>query len=92
MTEIFEARKPKDPAVMAEIDGTVDFGDRKRGKMTIIVARRLGHRGRAPVPRASTYRVHKGDEVRPASRWSTARWYPEDILRISGEEALCRST
>ena len=36
-TEIFEARKPKDPAVLAEIDGVVSLGDKKRGKRTIIV-------------------------------------------------------
>jgi DNA-directed RNA polymerase subunit beta' len=39
VTELFEARPPKDPAVMAEIDGAVEFGDRKRGKRTIVVTR-----------------------------------------------------
>jgi DNA-directed RNA polymerase subunit beta' len=42
VTEIFEARKPKDPAVMAEIDGEVELGEKRRGKMTIIVKNESG--------------------------------------------------
>src|SRR5205823_15134051 len=37
VTELFEARRPKDPAIMAEIDGVVEFGERKRGKRTLVV-------------------------------------------------------
>ena len=49
VTEIFEARKPKDPAVIAEIDGIVEIsGKRQRGKRTIVVTQRDRHRTRAP--------------------------------------------
>ena len=88
VTEIFEARKPKDPAVIAEIDGTVELRRERRGKRTIIVRSEDGHRARAPrAPRQAPAR-HAGDLVRAATSWSTARCVPHDILRIPGEEAL----
>ena len=77
MTELFEARRPKDPSVIAEIDGTVELGDKKRGKRTIIV-RALSEKGEVieelehAVPQGKHLRVHKGDEVKagdPAGRW-----------------------
>ena len=69
VTELFEARRPKEPAVMSEIDGVVELGDRKRGKRTVIV-RALGANGEVieehehSVPQGKHLRVHKGDEVR----------------------------
>jgi len=100
VTELFEARRPKDPAVMSEIDGEVELGDRKRGKRTIIV-RAYGDEGssesEAPsrsvieevehaVPQGKHLRVHKGDEVRAGEPLVDGPLYPEDILRINGEE------
>jgi len=92
VTELFEARRPKDPAVMSEIDGVVELGDRKRGKRTIVV-RALGNKGEVldeiehAVPQGKHLRVHKGDEVRAGEPLVDGPLYPEDILRINGEES-----
>ncbi|MGB0333236.1 MAG: DNA-directed RNA polymerase subunit beta', partial [Planctomycetota bacterium] len=91
VTELFEARRPKDPAIMSEIDGVVELGDRKRGKRTVIV-RALGANGEVieehehSVPQGKHLRVHKGDEVRAGEPLVDGPLYPEDILRINGEE------
>jgi len=93
VTELFEARRPKDPAVMSEIDGVVEFGDRKRGKRTILV-RAMGEKDEVidehehAVPQGKHMRVHKGDEVRAGEPLVDGPLYPEDILRINGEEAV----
>ena len=95
VTELFEARRPKDPAVMSEIDGVVELGDRKRGKRTVIV-RAIGENGEVieevehAVPQGKHLRVHKGDEVRAGEPLVDGPLYPEDILRINGEEAVQR--
>jgi len=93
VTELFEARRPKDPAVMAEIDGVVEFGDRKRGKRTVII-KALGSSGEVieevehAVPQGKHLRVHKGDEMRAGEPLVDGPLYPDDILRISGEETV----
>ena len=76
---------------MSEIDGVVELGDRKRGKRTVIV-RALGANGEVieehehSVPQGKHLRVHKGDEVRAGEPLVDGPLYPEDILRINGEE------
>jgi DNA-directed RNA polymerase subunit beta' len=93
VTELFEARKPKDPAVISEIDGFVELGEKKRGKRTIIV-RALGPKGEVieeqehAVPQGKHLRVHKGDEVRAGDPLVDGPLVPHDILRIKGEEAV----
>jgi DNA-directed RNA polymerase subunit beta' len=88
VTELFEARPPKDPAVMAEIDGTVDFGERKRGKRTIIVRGDSGTEVEHSIPQGKHYRVHKGDRVKAGDPLVDGVLVPKDLLRICGEEAL----
>jgi DNA-directed RNA polymerase subunit beta' len=93
VTELFEARKPKDPAVISEIDGFVELGEKKRGKRTIIV-RALGPKGEVieeqehAVPQGKHLRVHKGDEVRAGDPLVDGPLVPHDILRIKGEESV----
>ncbi len=93
VTELFEARKPKDPSIMSEIDGIVEFGDHKRGKRTIIV-KALGANGEVieevehAVPQGKHLRVHKGDEVRAGEPLVDGPLYPDDILRIRGDEEV----
>ena len=60
VTELFEARAPKDPAVMAEMDGIIDFGERKRGKRTIIIRSESGTEVEHSIPQGKHFRVHKG--------------------------------
>ncbi|MCL6502432.1 MAG: DNA-directed RNA polymerase subunit beta', partial [Pirellulales bacterium] len=89
VTEIFEARKPKDPAVIAEIDGTVVLIDKeRRGRHTITVRSETGLEREHLVPHGKHLRVHKGDFVRAGAALVDGPLVPHEILRISGEEAV----
>ncbi len=90
VTEIFEARKPKDPAIMAEIDGKVELlGEKKRGKRTIIVKNdESGIEKEHLITHGKHLRVHAGDIVRSGEALVDGPLVPHDILRISGEEEV----
>ena len=89
VTEIFEARKPKDPAVLAEISGTIELrSDRRRGKMTINVKNETGMEREHHVPQDKELQVHAGDYVEAGDPLIRGPLIPHDILRIKGEEAL----
>src|SRR4030095_2400830 len=89
VTEIFEARKPKDPAVMAEISGTIELrSDKRRGKMTILVKAESGMEKEHHVPQDKELQVHAGDFVDAGDPLIRGPRIPHDILRINGEEAL----
>ncbi len=88
VSELFEARKPKDPAVIAEIDGIVELGEKRRGRRTLIVVNESGIQKEHLVPHGKHLRVHRGDRVRAGEALVEGPLVPHDILRISGEEAL----
>ncbi len=89
VTEIFEARKPKDPAVIAEVDGAVEIlGEKRRGKRTIIVRSETGIEREHLVPHGKRFLVHSGDHVKAGQALIDGPLVPHDILRISGEEAV----
>ncbi|MEN6558201.1 MAG: DNA-directed RNA polymerase subunit beta', partial [Thermoguttaceae bacterium] len=89
VTEIFEARKPKDPAVIAEIDGIVEIlGEKRRGKRTIVVKSEAGIEREHLVSHGKHLRVHSGTFVRAGEALVDGPLVPHDILRISGEEAV----
>jgi DNA-directed RNA polymerase subunit beta' len=87
VTEIFEARKPKDPAVIAEIDGVVELGPKRHGKRTIIVKNDdTGIERIHDISHGKHLRVQAGDAVRSGDAITDGPLIPHDILRISGEE------
>ncbi|QDU72056.1 DNA-directed RNA polymerase subunit beta' [Mucisphaera calidilacus] len=89
VTEIFEARKPKDAAVMAEISGTVELrNDKRRGKMTVIVRSDSGLEVDHHVPQDRHLLVHTNDFVEAGDQLIEGPLVPQDILAIKGEEAL----
>jgi len=89
VTEIFEARKPKDPAAMAEISGRVELRtDKRRGKMTIIVRSESGMEREHHVPHDQHLLVHTGDYVDAGDPLTEGPLVLHDILAIRGEEAL----
>ncbi|MEM6553626.1 MAG: DNA-directed RNA polymerase subunit beta', partial [Planctomycetota bacterium] len=89
VTEIFEARKPKDSAIMAEITGTVEIrSDKRKGKMTIIVRSDAGLEVDHHVPQDRHLLVHTGENVEAGDPLIDGPMDPKDILRIKGEEAL----
>ena len=91
VTEIFEARKPKDPAIMAEIDGKVELlGEKRRGKRTIVVKNESGIEKEHLVTHGKHLRVHAGDFVKAGEALVDGPLVPHDILRISGEEEVQR--
>ncbi len=89
VTEIFEARKPKDPATLSEISGTIEIrSDKRRGKMTILVKNETGMEREHHVPQDKELQVHAGDYVEAGDPLVRGPVIPHDILRIKGEEAL----
>jgi DNA-directed RNA polymerase subunit beta' len=89
VTELFEARKPTSPAIMAEISGVVELqSDKRRGKMTIIVKGEGGIEKEHHAPQDRIMRVHAGDRVEAGDPLIEGPMVPHDILRIRGEEAL----
>ncbi len=91
VTELFEARRPKEPAVIAEIDGRVELAEeKKRGKRTIVVRNESGIEREHQVPHGRYLRVHGGDRVKAGDPLIEGPLVPHDILRISGEEAVQR--
>ncbi|MDO4550267.1 MAG: DNA-directed RNA polymerase subunit beta' [Planctomycetia bacterium] len=90
VAEIFEARKPKDPAVIAEIDGVVEImGEKRRGKRTVkIVQEDTGLEREHLITHGKHLRVRSGDYVKAGEALVDGPLVPHDILRISGEEAV----
>jgi DNA-directed RNA polymerase subunit beta' len=94
VAELFEARRPKDPATISEIDGEVRFGDIKRGKREIrVVPKDTPVDTEEPgqlyeIPAGKHLRVHAGDWVRAGDRLSEGPVNPHDILRIKGPRAV----
>ena len=89
VTEIFEARKPKDPAVIAEIDGEVEImSERKRGKRPIMVRSESGIEREHLVPHGKRFLVQTGDIVKAGQSLVDGPLVPHDILRIEGEEEV----
>ncbi len=89
VTEIFEARKPKDPSVLAEISGNVEIRtDKRRGKATLIIRSETGMEREHHVPNDKELLVHAGDGVEAGDPLIRGPIIPHDILRIKGEEAL----
>ena len=90
VTEIVEARKPKEPAVLAEISGVVEIrAEKRRGKMTIIVRNeQSGMEKEHHVPQDKQLMVHAGDHVEAGDALIEGPLIPQDILRIKGDETL----
>jgi DNA-directed RNA polymerase subunit beta' len=94
VTEIFEARTPRDPAKMAEVTGIVRLGEKKRGKRLIYIqpiddnGKPLGEEVEHQVPPGKHLRVHTGDRVKRGDRLVFGPLVPHEILRVSGQEAV----
>ena len=84
VAELFEARKPKEPAVVTEIDGLVNFGEVKRGIREIMVKGAHDVSKKYKVPYGRHVIVHEGDRVSAGDRLCEGAISPEDILNILG--------
>jgi DNA-directed RNA polymerase subunit beta' len=90
VAEIFEGRRPKDAAVVSEIDGVVEFGETERGNRRIKVKDDQGESKDYLIPLSKHLRVHEGDRVKAGDRLSEGSIDPHDVLRIMGENAVQR--
>ena len=89
VTELFEVRKPKDPAVVAEIDGEVEFPpEKKRGKRIVLVKGADGTDVEHVIPHGKDLQVHPGDMVKAGDALVRGPLVPQDILRVSGPEEV----
>ncbi|HRR57705.1 MAG TPA: hypothetical protein P5057_12130, partial [Acidobacteriota bacterium] len=91
VAELFEARKPKEPAVITEIDGTVSFGGMVRGQRKIIIqSPDPDLRAEYLLPRGVHVNVQEGEFVRAGDALMDGPRNPHDILRVLGEKELQR--
>ncbi len=84
VTELFEARNPSNPAIVAEIDGEVTFGKIKRGNREIIITSKTGEQKKYMVPLSKQILVQESDYVRAGTPLSDGAITPNDILAIKG--------
>ncbi len=88
VTELFEARNPSNPAVVAEIDGEVNFGKVKRGNREISITSKTGEVKKYLVPLSKQILVQENDYVRAGTPLSDGATTPSDILAIKGPTAV----
>src|SRR5664280_1773390 len=90
VAELFEARKPKDFAVISEIDGVVSYGKDAKGKRKIIVTPEIGEEKEYLIPKGKHISVHEGDHVRAGEALMDGSSNPHDILRVLGVKELAK--
>ncbi|SER23472.1 DNA-directed RNA polymerase subunit beta' [Solimonas aquatica] len=88
VADLFEARKPKEPAVLAETTGTIKFGTGTKGKQRIKIVRADGSEAEILVPKWVEIRVFEGEHVEQGEIISDGEPSPHDILRLQGVTAL----
>jgi len=88
VAELFEARKPKDPAIISEIDGVVEFGGSKKGQRRIIVKSSTDMTKEYLIPHGKHLNVYKGDRVYAGQQLIDGPVVPQDILKVSGDKSL----
>lgn len=88
VAELFEARRPKDPAVISEIDGFVEFGEDKKGLRKIVVRSTTGMAKEYTIPHGKHPNVYKGDRVFAGQQLTEGPVVPQDILRVCGDKVL----
>jgi len=90
VAELFEARKPKEYAVISEIDGVVRLGKDFKGKRRIEVIPDVGEKREYVIPRGKHITVHDGERVRAGEPLMDGSPNPHDILRVLGDKELAR--
>jgi DNA-directed RNA polymerase subunit beta' len=90
VAELFEARKPKEHAIVTEIDGIVSFGPDSRGKRRVIVTPEEEEPREYLIPKGKHVSVHEGDRVLKGEPLQDGSPNPHDILRIEGEQELAK--
>jgi DNA-directed RNA polymerase subunit beta' len=96
VAELFEARKPKEHAVISEIDGVVSFGKDTKGKRKVVITPEVDGKLRGDlakeylIGKGKHISVHQGDRVRAGEALMDGAANPHDILKVLGEKELAR--
>ena len=88
VADLFEARKPKDSAILAEHSGTVSFGKETKGKRRLIITDEQGEKYEELIPKWRHLNVFEGEQVERGEVIADGEPNPHDILRLQGVEAL----
>jgi DNA-directed RNA polymerase subunit beta' len=88
VADLFEARKPKDPAILAEKSGTVSFGKETKGKRRLVITSDDGEKYEELIPKWRQLNVFEGETVERGEVIADGEPNPHDILRLQGVEAL----
>jgi len=90
VAELFEARKPKELAVITEIDGIVSYGKDAKGKRKIVVTPEIGEPAEYLIPKGKHISVHEGDFLHAGEELVDGSSNPHDILRVLGSKELSK--
>jgi len=88
VADLFEARKPKDPALMAEISGTISFGKETKGKQRLVITPKEGDVHEELIPKWRHVSVFEGEHIEKGEMLVDGPEDPHDILRLKGVYAL----
>src|ERR1700733_12224077 len=88
VADLFEARKPKDSAILAERSGTVSFGKETKGKLRLIITNEGSDKYEELIPKWRHLNVFEGEQVEKGEVIADGEPNPHDILRLQGVEAL----
>jgi len=88
VADLFEARKPKDPAIMAEASGVVSFGKETKGKQRLIITKDSSETVETLIPKWRHINVFEGERVEQGEIIADGERSAHDILRLIGAEAL----
>lgn len=88
VAELFEARRPKNPAIISEIDGVVEFQEAAKGQRKIIVTSPTGMKKEYIIPHGIHLNVYRGDKVVAGQQLIEGPVVPQDILKVSGDKKL----
>ncbi|MDC0473170.1 DNA-directed RNA polymerase subunit beta' [Pelagibacteraceae bacterium] len=88
VAELFEARKPKDSAIIAENDGVIEFGKEIRGKQKISIVSSKGETSNYLIPKGKHVNFNQGEKIKKGEYLLDGAPLPHDILRVLGVEKL----
>jgi DNA-directed RNA polymerase subunit beta' len=88
VADLFEARRPKDPAILAEFSGTVSFGKETKGKRRLVITDDDGEQYEELIPKWRHLNVFEGEKVVRGENIADGEPNPHDILRLQGVERL----
>ncbi|MFW6021319.1 MAG: DNA-directed RNA polymerase subunit beta', partial [Guyparkeria sp.] len=84
VADLFEARKPKEPAILAEHTGTVSFGKETKGKQRLVITDEHGEQHEELIPKYRVINVFEGEHVERGEIIADGELAPHDILRLRG--------